>query len=143
MDDRARAETFDNFLDHARAYLGEKRIKEAGVIAGVVFEPLPQDRREIVVRELEPLLATAETPADALPEYSREYGVRFRAYDGSGPSVRFEAGEPAKYFFYEKADGTSYLVDAKPRSNRLLHATAGNTRACAMALGVTVPGVLI
>jgi hypothetical protein len=36
--DRARAETFDNFLDHGKAYLKDGRIKEAGVIAGVVFE---------------------------------------------------------------------------------------------------------
>jgi hypothetical protein len=36
--DRARAETFDDFLDHADHYLKESRKKEAGVIAGVVFE---------------------------------------------------------------------------------------------------------
>ena len=36
--DRARAETFDNFLDHGRAYLKENRVREAGVIGGVVFE---------------------------------------------------------------------------------------------------------
>ncbi len=36
--DRARAETFDDFLDHAIAYSREKRKNEAGVIAGVVFE---------------------------------------------------------------------------------------------------------
>ena len=36
--DRARAETFDDFLDHADAYLRDKRKNEAGVIAGVVFE---------------------------------------------------------------------------------------------------------
>jgi hypothetical protein len=36
--DRARAETFDNFLDHGRAYLKEGRAMEAGVIGGVVFE---------------------------------------------------------------------------------------------------------
>ena len=36
--DRARAETFDDFLDHADVYLQNKRKKEAGVIAGVVFE---------------------------------------------------------------------------------------------------------
>ena len=35
---QARAETFDDFLDHADAYLKEKRKNEAGVIAGVVFE---------------------------------------------------------------------------------------------------------
>lgn len=36
--DRARAETFDDFLDHAAAYLKDQRKQEAGVIAGVVFE---------------------------------------------------------------------------------------------------------
>lgn len=36
--DQVRADLFDNFLDHARWYLDEKRPKEAGVIAGVVFE---------------------------------------------------------------------------------------------------------
>lgn len=36
--DRARAETFDNFLDHAKEYLKENLKNEAGVIAGVVFE---------------------------------------------------------------------------------------------------------
>lgn len=36
--DRARAETFDDFLEHSRAYLKEQRKQEAGVICGVVFE---------------------------------------------------------------------------------------------------------
>jgi hypothetical protein len=36
--DQARAETFDNFLDHASAYVRGGRKNEAGVIAGVVFE---------------------------------------------------------------------------------------------------------
>jgi hypothetical protein len=36
--DKARAETFDNFLDHAKAYHKEGAKCEAGVIAGVVFE---------------------------------------------------------------------------------------------------------
>jgi hypothetical protein len=35
---RARAETFDEFLQHARAYVDESRWQPAGVIAGVVFE---------------------------------------------------------------------------------------------------------
>lgn len=35
---QARAETFDDFLDHADAYLREGKKNEAGVIAGVVFE---------------------------------------------------------------------------------------------------------
>lgn len=36
--DQARAETFDDFLDHADAYIAESRKNEAGVIGGVVFE---------------------------------------------------------------------------------------------------------
>jgi hypothetical protein len=36
--DRARAETFDDFLDHADAYFADGRKNESGVIAGVVFE---------------------------------------------------------------------------------------------------------
>ena len=36
--DSARAETFDDFLDHAIAYLAEGRKNEAGAIAGIVFE---------------------------------------------------------------------------------------------------------
>lgn len=35
--DYARAEVFDDFLDHAKSYLKEGKRKEAGVIAGVVF----------------------------------------------------------------------------------------------------------
>ena len=35
---QTRAEVFDDFLDHARAYLEEGRKNESGVIAGVVFE---------------------------------------------------------------------------------------------------------
>jgi hypothetical protein len=36
--DRARAETFDDFLDHAESYCRERHKNESGVIAGVVFE---------------------------------------------------------------------------------------------------------
>ncbi len=36
--DHARAETFDDFLDHADFYANEGRKNEAGIIAGVVFE---------------------------------------------------------------------------------------------------------
>ena len=36
--DRARAETFDDFLDHADKYLADQRKNESGVIAGVAFE---------------------------------------------------------------------------------------------------------
>jgi hypothetical protein len=36
--DKARAEAFDDFLEHAAAYHRDSRKNEAGVIAGVVFE---------------------------------------------------------------------------------------------------------
>ncbi len=36
--DHARAEVFDDFLDHAKSYMKDGRKNEAGVIAGVVFE---------------------------------------------------------------------------------------------------------
>jgi hypothetical protein len=38
LGNKIRAETFDNFLDHAELYRKEDRAKEAGVIAGVAFE---------------------------------------------------------------------------------------------------------
>lgn len=38
IEDQTRASVFDDFLDHAKEYLREKRKNEAGVIAGVVFE---------------------------------------------------------------------------------------------------------
>ena len=38
IEDQTRASVFDDFLDHAKEYAKDKRKKEAGVIAGVVFE---------------------------------------------------------------------------------------------------------
>jgi hypothetical protein len=38
LENKVRAETFDDFLDHAEFYLRDSRKMEAGVIAGVVFE---------------------------------------------------------------------------------------------------------
>jgi hypothetical protein len=38
--DHARAETFDDFLEHAEFYVQQSRKNEAGVISGVVFEDL-------------------------------------------------------------------------------------------------------
>lgn len=38
LQDTARAEVFDDFIDHAAEYLDQKRKNEAGAIAGVVFE---------------------------------------------------------------------------------------------------------
>ena len=70
---------------------------------------LPEPSAEILVPALEPLLADAATLAEALAAYTREYGVRFRAYDGSDPSVPFEDGELAKFFVYEKGFSTASL----------------------------------
>lgn len=38
LEARVSAQTFDDLLDHADAYLGQKRHEPAGVLAGVVFE---------------------------------------------------------------------------------------------------------
>jgi hypothetical protein len=38
LGNKIRAETFDDFLDHAESYRQDGRVREAGVIAGVVFE---------------------------------------------------------------------------------------------------------
>ena len=59
----------------------------------------------------EPLLVHAETLEEALASYTRRFGVRFRPYDGSLPSIPFGPGDPPKFFFYERADGSSILVD--------------------------------
>jgi hypothetical protein len=72
-------------------------------------KPPPLGSLEITFPD--PLIAEAETLGSALLAYSREYGVRFRPYDGSHPHIPFEPGEPPKYFFYEKSDGSSQLVD--------------------------------
>lgn len=38
IEDRARAEAFDDFLTHARSYFADGRKNEAGAICGIVFE---------------------------------------------------------------------------------------------------------
>lgn len=38
IEDQTKASVFDDFLDHAKEYAKQKLSKEAGVIAGVVFE---------------------------------------------------------------------------------------------------------
>lgn len=43
---QARAEVFDDFLDHADAYLKESRKNESGVIGGVVFDGSRNGTRE-------------------------------------------------------------------------------------------------
>jgi hypothetical protein len=65
----------------------------------------------IVLLKSDPLIVDTETLGLALAAYSRQYGVRIRPYDGSDPQVPFNPGELPKYFFYEKSDGSSWLVD--------------------------------
>lgn len=38
VEDQTQAFVFDNFLDHSKEYVKQNKVKEAGVIAGVVFE---------------------------------------------------------------------------------------------------------
>ena len=52
--DHARAEVFDDFLDHAKAYMREDHKNEAGVISGVVFEDsLRRACRKLNIQEQE------------------------------------------------------------------------------------------
>ena len=67
--DRARAETFDDFLDHADAYLQGNRDREAGVIAGVVFEDALRRvcrKNEIVEKErkIDELISTLSSKGE-------------------------------------------------------------------------------
>lgn len=55
--DRARAEVFDDFLDHAAAYIDQRRKNESGTIAGVVFEDTVRRicRKHSIVENGQPL----------------------------------------------------------------------------------------
>jgi hypothetical protein len=66
---------------------------------------------EIYLLTHDPLMVEAETLGSAIAAYSREYRVEIRPYDGSDPQIPFSPGELPKYFFYEKADGGTWLVD--------------------------------
>ena len=60
LEDRVRAETFDDFLDHAEQYLKGGRHKESGVIAGVVFEDTIRriaQNNEIAARDLDAIIS--------------------------------------------------------------------------------------
>jgi len=59
----------------------------------------------------DPLIVDADTLFSALEAYSRRYDGLLRPYDGSDPRVPFQAGEPPKYFYYTKPDGSVRLVD--------------------------------
>ena len=71
----------------------------------------PKGNKDLLFPALEPLSVQAETLEEALAAYTREFGARFRPYDGSLPLVPFALGEPAKYFWYERENGSSLLVD--------------------------------
>lgn len=60
--DRARAEVFDDFLDHAKSYLKDGRKNESGVIAGVVFE----DSIRRVCRKQNPPIVERDVELDQL-----------------------------------------------------------------------------
>ena len=67
--DRARAETFDDFLEHADMYLQDNREREAGVIAGVVFEDALRRvcrKNEIVEKErkIDELISTLSSKGE-------------------------------------------------------------------------------
>lgn len=64
------------------------------------YEPRPEP----------PFQAEAAMLGDALRAYEKAFGVVITPYDGSVPEVPFPPGEPARYFFYRKADGRK-LVD--------------------------------
>jgi len=63
----------------------------------------PSDRTKLIV--------DAETLGSALELYARRYGALLRPYDGSDPRIPFQPGEPPKYFFYTRADGSVRVVD--------------------------------
>lgn len=78
--DRARAETFDNFLDHAEAYVAAGRKSEAGVIAGVVFEDtLRRICRKLGIVEKAVKLDTVISELSAKGEISNAQAKRARA----------------------------------------------------------------
>ena len=86
--DAARAEVFDDFLDQAEYYLRGRKVPQAGVIAGVVFEDTIRracERRGIPQKgvELEQLIS-ALVKAEAMPEIKAKRaraaaGVRTKA----------------------------------------------------------------
>ena len=74
-------------------------------------KPTPSGTGGILLLKSDPLIVDADTLISALEAYSRRYGALIRPYDGSDPRIPFQAGEPPKYFFYTKADGSVWLVD--------------------------------
>src|SRR5687767_7977164 len=73
---------------------------------------VPEGHADLLFPALDPLRVQAKTLGEALAAYTREFGVLFRPYDGSLPSVPFTPGDPAKYFWHETADDSlSMLVD--------------------------------
>lgn len=71
----------------------------------------PPSHGQIRLQVPAPLLVHAETLGAALASYTQRFGVQFKPYDGSHALVPFAPGEPPKYFVYERADGSSELVD--------------------------------
>jgi hypothetical protein len=71
----------------------------------------PKGNADLLFPALEPLRVPAETLAEALAAYTREFGIRFRPYDGSFAWAPVGHRQPAKYFWYESAAGGSSVVD--------------------------------
>jgi hypothetical protein len=66
---------------------------------------------EIFVLGSKPFIVDARTLGSAIEEYSREFHVEIRPYDGSDPSIPLDPREQRKYFFYERLDESCFLVD--------------------------------
>jgi hypothetical protein len=70
---------------------------------------VPKGNTDLIVPALEPVRVQAQTLAEALAAYAREFGVEFRPYDGSSAWAPMERGMPAKYFWYDTQDDSSVV----------------------------------
>jgi ribosomal protein L12E/L44/L45/RPP1/RPP2 len=83
ISNQARAEVFDDFLDHADAYLSVGRKNEAGAIAGVVFEDsLRRICREVGISEKDVNLDSLISALKAKGELTAIKGKRAAAAAG-------------------------------------------------------------
>ena len=104
--DQARAETFDNFLDHASAYVASARKNEAGVIAGVVFEDtLRQVCRKESIQEKDVKLDTLISELSSRGKLSGVKAKRARA----AAHVRTKASH-AQWDEFEMEDVQSTII---------------------------------
>ncbi len=73
-------------------------------------EPVP-GIKGLFVRASLPYLAFANALGDALSKLESARAVKITPYDGSWEGAKFQPGEQAKYFVYEKPDGSRTLTD--------------------------------